>query len=61
MDFPTEDEMVTVGKLSKDFMLELCGAGKVCVGQAGDQCFECTNWHSSVITKTVVSVLGKRS
>lgn len=56
VDFPTEGEMMTVRKLSKDFMLELCGAGKVCVDQAGDQCFEGTNWHSSVISKTDLSL-----
>ena len=34
MDFPTEGEMMTVGKLSKDFMLELCGLGRCpCIQQ----------------------------
>lgn len=52
MAFPTEGEMMTVGKLHKDFMLEFCGPGRVSVDQAGDQCFTCINWHSSVISKT---------
>lgn len=43
---------MAVGKLNRDFLLELCGPGKVSVDQAGDQCFKCVNWHSSVIPKT---------